>query len=105
MEHVLVKVYGSLHPADEATLEALASVTEPGQVEREGDLLRVAFEGIWFPIEDFMDALRPHLTDKSEGRIDFIDMDAWRLRRHVIKGTVVEVKENSLNNVLDFSGH
>ncbi|ABM29229.1 hypothetical protein [Nitratidesulfovibrio vulgaris] len=105
MEHVLVKVYGSLHPAGEHLRRLAASVAGDEHIELDGDLLRVSFEGVWFPIEELMDALRPHLTPDSEGRVDYIDMDAWRLHRHFIKGTAIESRESGLNNVLDFSGH
>lgn len=105
MEHVLVKVYGSLHPAGEHLRRLAASVAGDANVELDGDMLLVSFEGVWFPIDDLLDTLRPHLMPDSEGRVDYIDMDAWRLHRHVIKGTVIEHRESGLNNVLDYSGH
>lgn len=85
MRSVLVKAYGSLHPADEAALSAVSGVLEdwylPDAVELKGDLLRISHEGEYFPAEDVVDALRPFLTEASEGKLDYLDLEAWTLRR------------------------
>ena len=42
---------------------------------------RISFEGVFFPLDDVLDALRPLLCAESSGKIDLIDMEAWTLTR------------------------
>lgn len=105
MDHVLMKVYGSISPATEEMLQAALAVTDAQHVELEGDMLLISFEGIWFPVDDLIDALKPLLTEKSEGRIDHIDVEGWRLYRHFVCGKAITMRSNDLNSVLERSGH
>ena len=106
---IMVKVYGSICPASPALCAALQAIAQAagaeGSIEHEGDLLRIAYEGIYFPTEDIVEALPRHLTEQSEGRIDHIDFDAWLLTRHIIQDCTITESSRDLNNVLDFSGH
>lgn len=107
---MLVKVYGHVWPAGSAMLDALGAVLAPQAdaaevLELDGDLLRLSFEGIYFPLEEVLEALVPHLGADSRGKIDYLDLDAWTLTRHSIAEGGVACSSASLNNVLDYSGH
>ena len=103
------KANGHLFPADERTLAAvnavLADWSIPECTEREGDIFRVAFEGVFFPLDDVLEALRPLLHDDSAGKIDLIDMEGWTLTRATFKGREISTKTVGLNHVLAYSGH
>ncbi len=108
---VQIKVYGAFSPVgeDAATRVAAAGSGAVGQPEpwlfREGDLLRISFEGIWFPWEDVWDALRETLAPAARGKLDVLDLDAWTLTRHTLDEQGVHVSTRPLNHVLDYSGH
>lgn len=86
MRPVIVKAYGGFSPATEETLDAVRAVLEDwfisDAVELEGDLLRISYEGEAFPDEDVVEALKPFFCEKSEGRLDILDLEAWTLHRY-----------------------
>ena len=108
MEHILIKVYGSISNATpalyEAAKDAVAELDEDA-VELDGTFFTITFEGIYFMIDEFMDAIKPHLTKESSGRIDYIDVDEWTLTRFWIEGGLVTHNTAGLNHVMDHSGH
>lgn len=108
MRQEIVKVYGSVYPAGPAMEAAARSVLSlwdlDGSVEREGDLLRLAHEGVFFPLADVLDALSPFFGPDTAGRIDFIDLEAWTLTRFRIEGRAVVKSRRGLNDVLAYSG-
>lgn len=109
MRHILVKVYGSVHPLQEAEKISLVNRLElllgDDIVDADGDMVRIGFEGMYFPIDEVLEIIQEYLHDESAGRIDYIDMDGWRLHRHMIEGMKIIEKSNDLNNILDFAGH
>lgn len=113
-ENVLLKIYGHLWPADRELLHALEALS--GQIlgradsdiplfELEGDLVRISFEGSFFPVDEVLEVIRRHLNTASKGKLDVLDLDAWTLTRHVFAGEGVTTSSASLNHVLDYSGH
>lgn len=109
---VLLKVYGNLYPADADTRDAVAAACEgrmpAGEDEAvtlEGDLLRISFEGLYFPVEETLGAVAARLTPEQAGKLDVLDLEAWRLERHVFANGRITSGAAPLNNVLDFSGH
>ncbi len=109
---VRLKVYGSLHPADAETRDAVAGACEgrmpAGQEEAvtlEGDLLRISFEGLYFPVEETLAAVQARLRPEQTGKLDVLDLEAWRLERHVFTDGRISSGAAPLNNVLEFSGH
>ena len=103
------KTYGHLFPADQHIADAVGAVLSdwniPECTELEGDIFRISFEGVFFPLDDVLDALRPLLCAESSGKIDLIDMEAWTLTRAAFSGTEITVKTVGLNHVLAYSGH
>ena len=113
-QEVLVKVYGHIWPSNEALHQALdtacATALPPpdlneGIVSREGDMSRISFEGLFFPEDDCLDALRRHLEPEHQGKLDILDLESWRLTRHIFSQGRILSSSAPLNNVLDYSGH
>ena len=105
MRPVLVKAYGSLHPAGQPVLAAVSAVLTdwyiPGAVELEGDVLRISHEGEYFPVEDVVEALRPLLNESSEGKLDYLDLESWTLRRFFFRCGRVSERAASLDRALE----
>lgn len=113
--NVLVKVYGNIYPttaalrselekACEGLLPSDGAGPEDTTVELEGDLLRISYEGVYFPVEDVLALIPPHLRPESQGKIDYIDLENWTLHRYSIHGMHIQYASASLNNVMDYAG-
>ena len=109
---VLLKVYGNLFPAQEADREALALACadrvpagDGEAVMLEGDLVRISFEGLYFPVDEVLEAFATRLKPAQQGKLDVLDLEAWRLTRHLFAEGRITSRTAPLNNVLDFSGH
>lgn len=100
----LVKVYGNLWPVGRKCLQAVQAVCGDA-AELEGDLLRISFEGIWFPLEDLLDALAVWLRPDCQGKLDYLDLEAWRMTRYRFVQGKIQSSSRSLNDVLAYSGH
>ena len=102
----LCKAYGHVYPCGDALYGALARAVagamgqdeEEAVLVREGDMARISFEGIYFPVEEVVQALREHL-------LDYLDLEDWRLTRYRLEEGEVRPSSAPLNNVLAFSGH
>ncbi|MCT4628208.1 hypothetical protein [Halodesulfovibrio sp.] len=108
MEHILIKVYGSISNANAELFNAALGVVEEqdeNAVELDGTFFTISFEGIYFMIDDFIAAIKPHLTRECSGRIDYIDVDDWSLTRFWIEGGLITHSTADLNHVMDHSGH
>lgn len=113
MEHILIKVYGSVQPATQGMCDAARNAAQGmGELDDidevvalDGSLLTFHFEGMYFPLDDVLAALGPMMGKECEGRIDYIDMDEWTLTRFWIQGGLVTQNTASLNQVMDYSGH
>lgn len=111
MNNLMVKVYGFLRPCNESCLASLGSAlcllgdAAEDVLSLQGDLLNISFEGTFFPIDDFLEALAPCLNSASEGKVDYIDMEAWVLHRHRFEAGKIISSKGDLNNILAYSGH
>lgn len=109
----LCKAYGHVYPCGDALYRALEQAVsdvmgqegdEPVLV-REGDMARISFEGIHFPVEEVVQALEEGLTPDMQGKLDYLDLENWRLTRYRLEAGAVRSSSAPLNNVLAFSGH
>lgn len=123
MRHVLLKVYGAFSPADNSCLASVLQAgegaipntgpdAEPGTGQDaggwaflQGDMLRLSWEGVYFPLEEAVDALARSLPEGAEGRLDYIDLESWTLTRHILRDGAFTASTRSLNHVLDHAGH
>lgn len=74
-------------------------------VALEDNLLRISFEGIYFPVEDVLAYIGENMEPDWSGKLDVLDLEAWTLDRHVFQGGAMRHGHAPLNNVLDYSGH
>lgn len=109
---IIVKVYGAFHPVSRDCYDALNAAGadaighEDAWLFYEDGMLRFSFEGLYFPLEDVLEALRLTLPKEAEGKLDYLDLEAWTLTRHQLTlGAVFNVSTRSLNNILDYAGH
>lgn len=110
-----IKVYASFSPAPQGAADPIAEAMQPAVADRtgadengvfqEGALLRISFEGLYFPLEDVLEKLAQTLAREAEGKLDYLDMEEWTLTRHVLKNGVFSQSRRSLNHVLSWSGH
>lgn len=111
MSKVLLKIYAGFSPADQASFDAVSHAGKDalGHEEPwlflETDLLRLSFEGIYFPLETVLEALAGHLPPTALGKLDSIDLEAWTLTRYEFSEGKFTATARGLNNVLDYSGH
>lgn len=109
----LLKVYGHIYPVSEAFFsdltracaDALADDANEPVLAREGDLARFSLEGAYFPVEEVLAAVTRHLRPEHKGKLDVLDLENWRLIRHVFTQGKIHVSAAPLNNVLEHSGH
>lgn len=109
----LCKVYGHVYPLSDALYAALEAAmtgcmgqeSDEAALVREGDMARVSFEGIHFPEDEVVAALRAHLRPDMQGKLDCLDLENWRLTRYRFEAGEVRASAAPLNHVLDFSGH
>lgn len=69
----------------------------------QNDLIRINFEGIYFPIEETIEIIKPFLMPASQGKVDYIDIEEWISTRHTIQGMRIINSSNSLNAIMDYS--
>lgn len=115
MKQGIAKVYAAFFPAGETALRAVEEAgaaalgTEPW-LFLERDILRISWEGMYFPVDEALEALKRALPPDAQGKFDYLDLEEWTLTRHVFQpGAGGEAAFNaatrSLNHVLDYSGH
>jgi hypothetical protein len=111
MKRILVKVYAGLHPADGVCADSVrqaAAAAMPNSGDpwlfHEGDLLRISFEGLYFPEDEVSAALAACLPAQARGRVDVLDLEGWELRRYAREYGSFRLSRRGLNEVLDSSG-
>lgn len=112
---LLLKVYANFTPASAEDCQALADACASAIASEDdhdpfvtqvSDMVRISFEGLYFPIEDVEPILHRLAESGAKGKLDVLDMENWRMTRYLAKGTgSLEVKSVPLNHVLDYSGH
>ena len=110
--NVLIKVYGHVWPISKDVKKKLSPyfianehMSAEEMLEYENDMLRISFEGIYLDIEEVLTILKCYLQATSQGKVDYIDLEAWTLTRSSIKNGLISTSSASLNAVMDYSGH
>ncbi len=111
-QEILIKLYGHIWPVSAEIVQDLLPVFPTSDhleitemLDFEKDMLRLCFEGIYFDMDALLPLVQAHLTAHSQGKIDYIDLEAWTLTRHIIAGKEIQIRTMPLNNVMDYSGH
>ncbi|MBQ9537346.1 MAG: hypothetical protein IJU79_06140 [Desulfovibrionaceae bacterium] len=109
-----LKVYGHIYPASLDLEHDLQKALEQAiqdeisndvpLLERDNDIIRISFEGIYFPIDDVVEVLEKHLTPQHQGKLDVLDLYEWTLTRYTFVQCKLQSNQRSLNHVLDYSG-
>lgn len=102
---VILKIYGNLSPCAAglaARLAELASAAIPpvASIELSGALLTIAFEGIYYPVEETLAAIAAAIGPEQRGRLDVFDLEAWQLGRHHIEAGQIRATSAPLNTLL-----
>lgn len=105
MSNAEIRVYGLIVGISEQGAAYLSEAFESATLDYDstGDKreLAVEFEGLYFFIEDFLDALVPLLDPGGEAKIDYIDQHAWQMTRYTVLASGYEAKLVNLNDVLE----
>lgn len=109
----LVKVYGNISPVDTDFFEALKRACSTAIADEQSipvvamqvDMALFSFEGVYFPLDDVLRVLHSFLLPVHDGKIDYLDLEAWRLDRYLVQKGSISFRTGSLNQVLEFSGH
>jgi len=106
MNNVLVKTYASICPASDGLYSAMRTLLEDWHVEealsRRGDTMLISYEGIYFPAEQAAQIIGAHLDNKSEGKLDYLDLENWQLHRYLILGRHLAYRNASLDLSLEY---
>lgn len=111
---VLQKVYAALAPAGPELEERLRLIIAGAQragfcpganpediIALQGDTLLISYEGMAFPLEEVLTALE---GQKLTGKLDFLDLEAWTLTRHLWKEGQLTVRKGDLNAAMERNG-
>ena len=110
---ILLKVYASISGAAqgladelrEAVRDAVHADESPAEtVTEDGPLVLVAFEGLYFPVEEAAARIKRRLTSETAGKMDVLDLENWTITRFTFQGGFMQERSGSLNNALDFNG-
>lgn len=115
MKQVIAKCYAAFYPANANSFRAVgkAGAQAIGKEEPwlflEEDLLRISWEGVYFPLDEILGALANSLPQDAEGKLDYLDLEDWTLTRHIFQPKsdkeAFSVSTRGLNQILDYSGH
>lgn len=109
----LLKVYGHIYPADDALYTSVAQACACAMpdsddvpvVEKDGDMIRVSFEGVYFPVEEVLACLAQRILPCHQGKLDVLDLENWQMTRHLFQEGRIQSRTVPLNHVLAYSGH
>lgn len=96
-----VRVYGDFHRITPEIFEQIKDSIPFDQIEYDGDVLRLDYEGVYLMIDDFMEQIKDLLPEGGYGHIEFIDNLDWAVTRYTITPGKIESKEVPVDNVLD----
>lgn len=90
MREIIIKAFGYFEPAAEECLQELHALCASWYLDEqvftlEGSGLHIYHEGEYFPDEEVAAVLAKYLTDNSQGKLDIIDYEAWKLRRYFLE--------------------
>ena len=111
-QQVVLKVYGHIWPVTaefvgqlgQCLRDAMPTNDDVPLLCHEGDMARISFEGIHFPVDEVLELVRGQLDASQRGKLDVLDMENWRMQRHVFEAGQIRSSAAPLNHVMDFAG-
>lgn len=90
MREIIIKAFGYFEPATEECLQELHALCQAWYLDEqvftlEGSGLHIYHEGEYFPDAEAAAVLAKYLTENSQGKLDIIDYEAWKLRRYFLE--------------------
>ncbi len=89
MRPVIMKVYGNLYPVDKTCFEEVEQVLTAWNIEDsvfyEKDMVRISYEGEYFPCDEVSEILKSYHAETTEGKLDCMDLEEWTLARYSFK--------------------
>jgi len=105
MANAEIRVYGLIVGIAQERAATLQEAFESATLDYDGRDGRrecnVEFEGLYFFIEEFLEALAPLLDADGEAKIDYIDQHAWEMTRYRVTPSGFQGKRVNLNDVLE----
>jgi hypothetical protein len=90
VREIIIKAFGYFEPAAEECLEELHRLCEAWYLDMQvftldKGTLHIYHEGEYFPDDEVSAILAKHITEKSQGKLDIIDYEAWKLHRYFLQ--------------------
>ncbi len=106
MRPILVKSYGNIYPVPyECFLEveeALLAWHIEDAVFYEKDMVRISFEGDYFPCDEVGEIFKKYHNKDTQGKLDCMDLEAWTLTRHSYQALeMYRVNTSTLDKALE----
>ncbi len=110
MRDAKVKVYGHLYPVPEECYTIILNIINSWHlvddfgeiVEFNKDIVNISYEGEFFPCEEVIEVLVSYHNDKTQGKLDCINVEKWTLNRHFFEiGGGYRQNTASLNHALE----
>lgn len=90
MREIIIKAFGYLEPAPDTCLQELRELCASWYLDEqvfvlEGNSLHIYHEGEYFPDEEVAAVLAKYITENSQGKLDIIDYETWKLHRYFLE--------------------
>ena len=101
MQRPPIRVFAVIHDLDVEQGDALARDFPFEEVIRDGNAMELEYEGVYFPVDEFVEALTPLVTGKVVAHVDAIDNDAWTITRYKITAEETKTRTVDIDNVME----
>ncbi|MFP4071282.1 MAG: hypothetical protein ACLFTB_04470 [Desulfovibrionales bacterium] len=98
---VFYRIFGDIFRISPLSAEMLQDRLPFEQVTISDGNLHFEHEGGYIDMEEALELIATGLTEKSSGKIDFIDTLEWEMTRFEITGREIGHKRIDLNNALE----
>lgn len=104
MREIIIKAFGYLEPVNEQCLQELVNLCVSWYLDEnifrlEGKGLHIYHEGEYFPHEDIIEVLAKYIQQKSQGKLDIIDYEAWTLKRYFFDYSLQKEEELKMGKI------
>ena len=101
MRNAAIRVYASITGLSPEQAEALEEEYDFSDSRFQDESLELEYEGLFFPIDDFVDSVMELLPPEAEARIDYIDNDDWTITRHTLSDGELTTAHRNIDDMLE----